>query len=55
MGKHLTRDLEDLQRRVLAMAGKVEEAVYQAVRALRARDREVARRVIAEMITTLRR
>ncbi len=47
MGKHLARDLDDLQRRVLAMAGKVEEAIYAAIQALRERDAALARRVIA--------
>lgn len=47
MGKHLTRDLDDLQRRVMGMAARVEEAVYAALKALQARDRTLAAEVIA--------
>ena len=47
MGKHLTRDLEDLQRRVMGMAARVEDAIYTAIRALQNRDTEAAREVIS--------
>lgn len=47
MGKHLTRDLDDLQRRVMGMAARVEEAVYAALKALQLRDRKLAADVIA--------
>jgi phosphate transport system protein len=47
MGKHLARDLDDLQRRVTGMAARVEEAVYAALKALQTRDRALAADVIA--------
>src|SRR5262245_50992981 len=47
MGKHLLRDLDNLQRDLLALAGLVEEAVYKATRALQERDARLAREVIA--------
>jgi phosphate transport system protein len=46
VSKHLARDVEDLQRRVLGMATRVEEAVYKALRALQDRDPALARAVI---------
>jgi phosphate transport system protein len=46
VSKHLVRDLEDLQRRVLGMAARVEDAVYKAIGALRDQDPALARRVI---------
>ncbi len=46
MSKHLERDLEDLQRTLLAMAARVEETVHKAIRALRERDAGLAREVI---------
>jgi phosphate transport system protein len=46
MSKHLMRDLEDLQRRIIGMAARVEDAIYTAVRALKERDRFLARQVI---------
>ena len=42
----MQRDLEKLHRLVLRMAGYVEEAVYQAVHALRETDRRLAERVV---------
>jgi phosphate transport system protein len=45
MSKHLVRDLENLQRQVLAMAGAVEEAIYKAIQALQEHDRNLAREV----------
>jgi phosphate transport system protein len=47
MGKHLTRDLEALQRRVMGMAARVEDAIDAATRALHERDRALAREVVA--------
>jgi phosphate transport system protein len=47
MAKHLLRDLDNLQRDLVALAGLVEEAVYKAVRALHERDVRLAREVIA--------
>jgi len=47
MGKHLTRDLDDLQRRVTGMAARVEDAIFSAVRALQGRDPRLAREVVA--------
>jgi len=47
MSKHLTRDLEDLQRRVMGMATRVEEAIYAALRALKERDSLLAKKVVA--------
>jgi phosphate transport system protein len=47
MSKHLQRDLDNLQRDLLALAGLVEEAIHKAIRALRERDVKLAREVIA--------
>jgi phosphate transport system protein len=44
--KHFQRDLEQLQRDVLSLAGSVEEAVSSATRALRISDVALAQRVI---------
>ena len=46
MSKHLERDLENLQRDILALAASVEEAVYKAARALQERNVDLAREVI---------
>jgi phosphate transport system protein len=46
MSKHLTRDLDDLQRRVTGMAARVEDAIETAIRALRERDPRLAREVV---------
>lgn len=46
MAKHLALDLENLQRKLLTMAGRVEEAVYKSTRALRNRDVRLAGEVI---------
>ena len=46
MTKHLRRDLEGLERRLLLLAGEVEEAVRRSVRALLDRRMELAERVI---------
>jgi phosphate transport system protein len=47
MSKHLARDLESLQRNLLGMAGRVEEAIYSAAKALRDQDVALADQVIA--------
>src|SRR5262245_49013169 len=44
--KHLQRDLDRLQRDILALAGSVEEAIHKAIRALRDRQPDLAREVI---------
>src|SRR5688500_7082274 len=46
MSKHLERDLENLQRDLLAMAAAVEEAIHKAIRALRERETVLAKEVI---------
>jgi len=47
MSKHLVRDLESLQRQILAMAGSVEEAIYKSIQALQEHDKAIANEVIA--------
>ena len=47
MAKHLQRDLDDLQRDLLSLAGLAEGAVYKAIRALQERNVHLAREVIA--------
>jgi phosphate transport system protein len=47
MSKHLERDLDYLQRDILAMAASVEEAIHKAIRALQERDVPLAQEVIA--------
>jgi phosphate transport system protein len=44
--KHLERDLERLQERIVAYAGLVEDAVYRAVRAMHDHDADEAQEVI---------
>jgi phosphate transport system protein len=46
MVKHLERDLENLQRDIVAMARAVEQAVLKATQALQQRDVELAEEVI---------
>ena len=46
MSKHLERDLEYLQRDILALAASVEEAIHKGIRALQDRDIDLAREVI---------
>ncbi len=46
MSKHLQRDLDNLQRDILAMAGLVELSIHKAIRALSERDVDLAREVI---------
>jgi phosphate transport system protein len=47
MAKHLQRDLENLRRDLLRLAGLVEETIQKAARALQERDARLAREVIA--------
>jgi phosphate transport system protein len=47
MAKHLQRDLDNLQRDLLSLAGLAEAAVYKAIRALQERNVYLAREVIA--------
>src|SRR5262245_6278461 len=46
MSKHLERDLDNLQKNLLALAASVEEAVHKAIRALQERDVGLAEEVI---------
>src|SRR5262252_5530883 len=46
MSKHLERDLDNLQRDILAQAGAVEEAIHKAIRSLQERDAALAQQVI---------
>src|SRR3954447_15374223 len=48
MSKHLQRDLDNLQRDILAMAGLVELNIHKAIRALSERDVDLAREVIGD-------
>src|SRR5262245_4047194 len=47
MSKHLERDLDNLQRDILALAASVETAIHKAIRALQERDSALAQQVIA--------
>jgi phosphate transport system protein len=47
MAKHLQRDLDSLQRDLLALAGLVEGAIHKSIQALQERDVALAREVIA--------
>lgn len=47
MAIHLSRDLENLQRRVLSLASAVEQAVEKAMRALFERDVQLAKNLVA--------
>jgi len=47
MSKHMQRDLDNLTRLLLALAGLVETAVFKAIRSLQERDARLAREVIA--------
>ncbi len=47
MAIHLQRDLDNLQRDLLALAGLVEGAIHKAIQALQERDVDLAREVIA--------
>src|SRR5438874_6550571 len=46
MPKHLERDLDSLQKDLLAVAASVEEAIHKAIRALQERDVALAEEVI---------
>jgi phosphate transport system protein len=46
MSKHLHRDLDSLQRDILALATSVEEMIYKAIRALQGREIDLAQQVI---------
>lgn len=46
MSKHLERDLDNLQRDVLAMGASVEEVIYKAIRALQDRDAKLAELIV---------
>src|SRR5687767_14074000 len=46
MSKHLERDLENLQRDLLQLAGSVEDQIHKAIRALQERDTDLAEEVI---------
>src|SRR2546425_7795646 len=47
MSNHLERDLDHLQRDLLALAASVEEAIHKAIRSLQERDADLARDVIS--------
>lgn len=47
MSKHWQRDLDHLQRHLMALAASVEESIFAGTRALQERDAELARGVIA--------
>lgn len=47
MSKHLQRDLDELQKDILALAGLVESAIHKAMRSLVERDPGLADEVIA--------
>jgi phosphate transport system protein len=47
MAKHLQRDLDYLQRDLLALAAAVEEAIHKAIRALQERRADLAHEVVA--------
>jgi phosphate transport system protein len=46
MAKYLDRDLNNLQKQILTMAGYVEEAIYKSIQALREHDKAIAAQVI---------
>jgi phosphate transport system protein len=46
MSKHLQRDLDNLQRDLLALASSVEEAIHKSIRSLQERQIVIARQVI---------
>ena len=52
MRVHLQRDIEKLKRRLLVLSTEVEEAVRQALRAVAARDADLARQVVAREAQT---
>ncbi len=46
MSKHLHREIENLKKRILSLGAKVEENVYNAVRSLEERNRDLAEGVL---------
>jgi phosphate transport system protein len=46
MSKHWERDLDNLQRHLMALAGSVEEAIFKGTRSLQERDPSLAREVV---------
>jgi phosphate transport system protein len=46
MSKHWERDLDNLQRHLMALAASVEEAIFKGTRALQERDPSLAREVV---------
>ncbi len=46
MSKHLERDLENLQKQIVSLAGMVEDSIYRAVQALLEHNRSAAQEVI---------
>ncbi|QVL32548.1 phosphate signaling complex protein PhoU [Telmatocola sphagniphila] len=46
MSKHLERDLENLQKQIVSLAGMVEDSIYKAILALLEHDRSLAQEVI---------
>jgi phosphate transport system protein len=46
MSKHWERDLENLQRHLMALAASVEEAIFKGIRSLQQRDPSLAREVV---------
>jgi len=47
MSKHWERDLDNLQRHLMALAASVEEAIFKGIRALQERNAALAEEVIA--------
>jgi phosphate transport system protein len=47
MSKQLVRDMDNLQRQILLMAGYVEEAIFKAILALQHHDKSLAQEVAA--------
>lgn len=47
MSKHWERDLDNLQRHLMALATSVEEAIFKGTRSLQERDPSLAREVVA--------
>jgi|SRR5579875_908731 len=47
MSKHWERDLDNLQRHLMALAASVEEAIFKSTQALQERDLSLAREVVA--------
>src|SRR5262245_31305232 len=47
MSKHLDRDLERLQQRIVAFAGMVEQAIHKSVQAMQEHNRDQAEEIIA--------